>query len=144
MAHIVLIACASKKTAIPRRARDLYLSTLFQKSLAYADSLEPDAIYILSAKHGLLAQDEVVAPYDETLNTKSAAEVRAWAERVRRQLETHTNPKLDRFTILAGMTYRKHLVPHLAQVSVPLEGLPIGKQLQRLDQLIRDDHTAHP
>ena len=142
MAHVVLIACASKKREVPAPARDLYLSALFMKSLAYADSLEPDAIYILSAKHGLLEQDEVVAPYDETLNDKSAAEVRAWAEWVRGQLEAKTDPKLDHYTILAGMSYRKYLVTHLAHVLVPLEGLGIGKQLQRLDQLVREDWTS--
>lgn len=43
----------------------------------------------------------------------------------------------DRFTILAGAKYRKYLMPHLEHAHVPLEGLGIGKQLQRLDALCR-------
>lgn len=143
MAHIILIACAAKKREVPAPARDLYLSPLFVKSLAYADALQPDGIYILSAKHGLIEQRQVVAPYDETLNGKRTAAVRAWAERVLNQLKVHTHPETDRFTILAGMNYRKYLAPHLADVSVPLEGLPIGKQLQRLDQLNRLARTPN-
>lgn len=38
----------------------LYTSPLFTYALAYAEALHPDAIYILSAKHGLVGLDEVI------------------------------------------------------------------------------------
>jgi hypothetical protein len=66
MKRVVLVACASKKLGRAAPARELYQSALFQKSLAYAERLGPDAIFILPAKHGLLAADEVLAPYDVT------------------------------------------------------------------------------
>ena len=137
MAHLILIACASKKRAVPAPARDLYQSALFEKSLAYADRLRPEAMFILSAKHGLLPVDRVIAPYDETLNTKGSAAIQEWAAGVLKDLECVADVRRDRFTFLAGEKYRKYLVPHLEHVDVPLEGLGIGKQLQRLDQLCR-------
>ncbi len=45
----------------------------------------------------------------------------------------------DHFIILAGKRYREHLLPHLAHVEIPMEGLPIGKQLQFLKQHIQDE-----
>lgn len=135
MTHIVLIACTAKKAPSRVKARELYQSALFQKSIAYADRLKPDEIYILSAKHGLVPADMPLDPYDESLQSKSATEVRRWAENVLRDLSRVADLRNDRFTILAGDKYRRHLQGALQNVSVPLEGLGIGRQLQKLDQL---------
>ncbi len=45
---IVLISCASKKLAYKSKAEDLYISTLFRLSLAYAEKLKPDKIFIFN------------------------------------------------------------------------------------------------
>lgn len=138
--HIALIACASSKRDDPAPARDLYQSSLFRKSLAYAEEkLEPDAIYVLSAKHHLLPLDEEIAPYDRTLNRMSADQVRAWAETVLDQLREVADLENDRFTVLAGEKYRKRLVPHLSTVDVPLEGMRIGEQLSHLNDALDDE-----
>jgi len=54
MKKIILIQCSKKKLIKPAKAKDLYISPLFKKSLAYAFMLNPDKIFILSAKHNLL------------------------------------------------------------------------------------------
>ena len=79
--------------------------------------------------------NQVIAPYDVTLNAKTAAEAREWAENVLRQLRTVADCRRDRFTILAGIKYRRFLVPHLRNAEVPLEGLTIGRQLHALDRV---------
>jgi cytoplasmic iron level regulating protein YaaA (DUF328/UPF0246 family) len=132
MKRIVLIACASKKKPYKTQAADLYDSELFRRSLAYARRLRPDAIYILSAKYGLLDPQEVIEPYNVTLNTMPAGEIRAWAGRVLAQLRSKADLRHDHFIILAGDKYRRYVLPHLASYELPLEGLPIGKQLQFL------------
>ena len=58
MRKIVLISCVSKKLVHAAKVRDIYVSPLFRLNLAYAESLKPDAIYVLSAKHGLLPLDD--------------------------------------------------------------------------------------
>jgi len=132
MRKIVLIACASQKLASKAKARDLYTSTLFKKSLAYAQRLQPDSILILSAKHALLDLETEIEPYNLTLNNMSASEIRSWAERVVKQLSERSDLQRDHFIFLAGMKYRKYLVPHLHSWQVPLEGMRIGEQLHFL------------
>ncbi len=113
-------------------ARDLYISPLFRLQLAYAQRLQPEAIYILSAKYGLLDLDASVEPYNATLNKMSIAQVREWARRVIAQLGTRAGLDTDHFVFFAGARYRKYVMPYLASCEVPLEGLPIGRQLQQL------------
>lgn len=116
----------------------MYISPLFKKNLAYAQRLKPSNIFILSAKYGLVGLDDVIEPYDLTLNKMSSNEVRSWAKRVLDQLERKTDLDDDQFIFLAGDKYRKYLIPHIRHFKVPLEGLPIGKQLQRLTDLIME------
>ena len=84
---IVLISCVSKKLPYRAKARDLYVSTLFKLNLKYANSLNPDEIYVLSAKHGLLELEREIEPYEQTLNNMRTTEIRAWANNVLQQPE---------------------------------------------------------
>ena len=54
MVKTVLISCVSKKLDHSAKARDMYISPLFKLSLKYAQKLNPDKIFILSAKYHLL------------------------------------------------------------------------------------------
>lgn len=138
MKHFVLIACASRKLDHAAPAASIYASQLFKLNLAYARSLEPDAIYILSAKHGLLELDRVIEPYEVTLNGMPKAELQAWASSVRAAL-VHAGASLgsDRFTFLAGRNYRMFLADQMAHAHVPMEGLGIGQQLGFLTRAVR-------
>jgi len=136
MRHIVLISCVSQKGKVPAKSQDLYLSDLFRKSLRYARSLSPDVIYVLSAKHGLVPLDQVIEPYDDTLNGKIAAEVRQWAARVVEQIGQVASLTRDHFTVLAGERYRRFLLPYLVNHDVPMKGLRIGQQLRFLKERI--------
>jgi hypothetical protein len=139
MKNIVLISCVSKKQDVKSKAAELYISTLFRLCLQYAKKEKPDAIFILSAKYGLIALDDEIEPYDVTLNKMSVKERKAWADKVIGQLEIHTDSREDHFTILAGERYRQYLLPFIPHRKIPLKGLPIGKQLRRLKKLLRDD-----
>jgi cytoplasmic iron level regulating protein YaaA (DUF328/UPF0246 family) len=104
--------------------------------LEYAQKLKPDAIYILSAKYGLLELETEIEPYNVTLNKLSATQRKAWAQVVLEQLKKLADLQNDHFIFLAGQNYRKYLTPHFSSFEIPLEGLPIGKQLQQLKRLI--------
>jgi hypothetical protein len=88
--------------------------------------------FILSAEYGLVGSEEVLAPYECTLTSMGVAERRAWARRVRGQMESLL-PTASRIVIFAGVRYREYLMDYLrsraATVDVPLRGLGIGKQL---------------
>jgi hypothetical protein len=138
MTQIALIACASQKLSHRAKASELYTSTLFRLNLQYATCRQVDQVYILSAKHGLLSPEASIEPYNVTLNAMSAADVKRWAEQVLIQLDDCCDLQGDHFVILAGIKYRKYLVPHMASYEVPMEGLRIGKQLQFLKNQIAE------
>ena len=134
---IILISCASKKLAYKSKAEDLYTSTLFRLSLAYAKKLKPDRIFILSAKYGLLNLNDEIATYNETLNNKSVSDIKIRAEKVVADLGKMANLKSDMFIFFAGKKYRENILPHIRYYKIPLEGLRIGEQLKFLKNKIK-------
>jgi cytoplasmic iron level regulating protein YaaA (DUF328/UPF0246 family) len=133
MANVALISCTSKKFNTKMKARYLYQSPLFIKSLMYTESkLKPEKIYILSAKYGLLTLEEEIMPYNETLNKKSKEERHEWAKAVFNKLNNECDVNNDTFIFLAGMNYYQNLKRHLKNTIVLMEKLPIGKRLQWL------------
>ena len=139
MAKIVLISCVSKKLNHKSKAQDLYVSPLFQKNLRYARSLNPDKIFILSAKYGLLSLTDVVEPYDKTLNKMTSNEIKEWANSVLKQLQKVFDLDKEEFVFLAGNNYRKFLLPHIKNYKIPMLGLGIGKQLKWLTERIKHE-----
>ncbi len=137
MHTVVLISCVSQKLDYKSKAKDLYISALFKKNMAYAAKLQPDKIYILSAKYGLLGLDDEIEPYDLTLNTMKIKEKKEWADNVLEQLKQVEDISDTNFIFLAGVNYRKYLVEHMPNYEVPMEGLPIGKQLQYLKEHLK-------
>jgi len=135
---IVLISCASKKLNHKAKAKDLYIGPLFKLSLEYARLLKPDYIFILSAKHGLVDLEKELEPYNLTLNTMKANQIKIWAESVLEQLKSKVDLKSDDVIFLAGNKYRKYLIPFILHYQIPLRGLKIGKQLQYLKRGIND------
>jgi len=135
--RIALVSCVKSKRSTPAPAKDLYTSPLFCGLRKYAES-NADVWYILSAEHGLLSPDQVIAPYERTLNTMGKVARQRWAADVQAQLIA-TLPHKAEVIILAGERYRKDLVPFLRErghaVDIPLEGLSFGRQLQRLGEL---------
>lgn len=136
MSRIVLVSCVGAKRPAPSRARDLYTSVWFRKARICAESLG-SRWFILSAEYGLIAPEAVLEPYERTLNRMLRAERVRWADGVLHSLL----PLLglgDEVMFLAGARYREFLVPALQQqgipVSVPMQGLGIGRQLAYLMQ----------
>lgn len=134
MRTIALISCGKSKRRESAPAHELYIGSLFKKSLAYARHLKADEIYILSAHYGLLELTQEIAPYEKTLNRMSSGDVARWGDAVLGQLRSRANLATDRFIVLAGVAYRSRLVPHLMNVEFPLDGLRFGEQLRFLSK----------
>jgi len=128
--EIVLISCVSRKLNHTAKAKDLYISPLFKKNLSYAYKLNPDKIFILSAKYYLLALNKTITPYNLTLNKMSAKEIKVWSKKVIKELRKEANLNKDEFIFLAGENYRKFLIPETKKYKIPMKGLGIGKQLK--------------
>jgi hypothetical protein len=130
--NVVLISCVGKKKPRKCKAKDLYDSTWFRYAWSYAQSLNPDKVFVLSAKYGLVDPEAEIEPYKETLITKSGRERCAWAASLLTSLRDRTDVTNDTFIILAGEKYRAYFVGHLANHDMPIRGLRIGQQLKRL------------
>lgn len=128
MKKIVLISCVSKKLDHKAKAQDLYISPLFKKEFEYSRLLNPDKIFILSAKYGLLELDEEIEPYDETLKDMPPNEIKEWANSVLNQLKKVSDLDNDKFIFLAGNNYRKFLVPNIKQKYIPMEHIGLFHQ----------------
>ncbi|KKH45978.1 DUF6884 domain-containing protein [Methanosarcina sp. 1.H.A.2.2] len=139
MSKIALISCVSKKLPCASKAKDLYVSSLFKYNLKYAKSLNPDKIFILSAKYGLVDLEREIEPYDKTLNNMTSEEIRKWADCVIDQIKKEVDLEEDEFIFLAGEKYRKYLLPHISNYQIPLEGLRIGEQLQYLKKRVSNE-----
>jgi hypothetical protein len=141
---VALVACVGKKKSRPMAAQDLYDSDWFRKASKYARQVA-DEWYILSAKHGLIAPETVIEPYDETLKTMPAAGRRAWAGRVADELRSVLQVD-DQVVMLAGKDYREHLMAPIRAmgcgVQAPMEGLRIGEQLRWLNQRLSERKPA--
>ena len=135
--RVVLIACSKTKAPGKMAAKYLYQGALFKKSLCYADIINPDCIYILSAKYRLLPLDKEIEYYQNTLKGKSVQEKRQWTIEVLEQMKQEgLSVRNDEFIILAGDNYCKYLQDSLTNYSRPLKGLRQGEQLRKLNQLL--------
>jgi cytoplasmic iron level regulating protein YaaA (DUF328/UPF0246 family) len=132
--RVALVSCVKSKQNRPAPAKDLYTSPLFRNLRRYAEA-NAHLWFILSAQHGVVTPDQVLAPYEKTLNRARKDERQAWGRLVQEQLEAVLPPGAE-VIVLAGERYRENLVPFLKsrghEVYVPLEGLSFGKQLQYL------------
>lgn len=134
MGTVVLVSCAKHKTHKRAMAKDMYISPLFKMQLRFAESLKPSKIFILSAKHKLLDLDEVIEPYDVTLNDMDNLKRKQWSREVIEKLKLKTNLENDDFIFLAGAKYREYLTPKIRHFTVPMDGLSIGRQLHFLKE----------
>ena len=129
-----LVSCVGQKRNAPSKAKDLYTSDWFRKARAHVER-QSSPWFILSAEHGLVDPESVIAPYEKTLNEMSVQLRRQWANKVVEQME-RLLPRCDEVVVLAGARYREFLMNHLSsrapRVVVPLEGLRIGEQLSWL------------
>lgn len=85
---IGLVACTARKEDKTMPVEKLYSrSPLFRYAVAFCKH-NYNAVYALSAKHGLLPLTDVIEPYDENLMNKHGKELKDWY-----RLVTETNLK---------------------------------------------------
>jgi len=138
MKQIVILSCTAKKKSYPCSAAEMYsASQYFVKAYQYA-KLIGDEIFILSTKYGLLYQDEVIDPYDETLNNKTENEKSEWAKSVIEKLRSLTDIQNDNFTLIMGRTYYEQIIPQLAHYAIPLKGKNLNLWIPSLNKLIQE------
>jgi hypothetical protein len=130
---VILIGCVKRKLQTAAPAKDLYVSPLFRKGKAYAEHTDVPW-FILSAKHGLVAPDDELEPYDLRLGATSRQYRREWGGGVVAALRQALG-SIDGLNIEvhAGSAYvdsiRDELREGGAKVVEPLAGLSLGPRL---------------
>ncbi len=132
-ADVLLVGCVRTKRAGPCAAAELFASPLFEGRHRYAVA-RGLRWYILSAKFGLLAPEDVIGPYDVYLADQSPGYRKAWGEFVTAALEQREHDLRGRtIEIHAGAPYvdplRAPLAARGATLAVPLARLRQGEQL---------------
>jgi hypothetical protein len=137
MSKIVLLSCSKSKTPYEAPAQELYSkSPMFQKTLEYGKTLNPDKMYILSAKHHLVPLNKRLKPYDKTLKEMPKEEKEKWGEETFRQMKSAgINPEKDQFIFLAGNEYIKPLLKYIPEsnIETPMAGKRFGERLKWLN-----------
>jgi hypothetical protein len=125
---IALIGCCQRKLARPAPARELYTSPLFRLSVAWAEARGLPWL-VLSARHGVVAPQQVVEPYDLSLSqvAKLADDLKRW----RLLCHVTLRGRARRFVLLAGKLYREAVIAPGGELAhdTPLAGLGIGQRL---------------
>ena len=128
---IIFISCTKTKAKEICKAKDMYSpSQWFRLAYRYAKSLKPSAIYILSAKYGLLSPDDEIKPYEKTLVSEKDAEIRKWSLMVAKQIKAKVANREEAVVFLCGKNYRKYIQNLFPKHTAPVSHYGIGKQMQ--------------
>ena len=129
---IHLVSCGAEKLEYPAPARDLYTGPLFTKQLAYALA-QGTPVYVLSAEHGLVDLDDVLDPYERTMEDLDPFETWRWSNRVAAALLTRGHRlRGEHYVILASRAYVEPVADRVSSWTAPLAGKGIGERLQWL------------
>lgn len=133
---MIVIGCGKSKLAVKAPAKDLYTGSLFRAARRYAEA-KGGPWAILSAEHGLVLPNTVLAPYDRQLKLKGGV-LRSWALQAATRCTQLVSQMEGTFLVevLAGHPYawpfRNELHWMGVESTEPLEGLGLGLRLQWL------------
>ena len=133
---ICIVSCVKNKKKGTHKAKDLYTSSLFKKSMQYAEDL-CDETYIYSAKHGIIKPDKKIKSYDVTIGSLPWQKRNILKEKVAKTLIKKTK-KGDTVVFLTGNLYKKgvayELIKKKRKVEYPLNRMKIGQRLKWLNE----------
>lgn len=140
---IILVAFGTKKADHACKAKEMSLSPLFTRAMEYARRQNPDRIYILSGKYGLLNPETVVEPYDPSYNKKNQEERKIWSRHVLAGLTNDgVDLQKDEFVFLVGKKHYQFLagdgkIPE-AHIIKPYDGFRgIGEIIRFLNEQLK-------
>lgn len=122
-ARVVLVGSSGGMAGGPVRVADLFRSDGFARARDHAVS-SGTPWFVLSAKHGLLEPDDVVAPYDLELGDASTVYRSAWGEWVAAQLGERVQLSGATIEVHGGVDFAQPLRQPLARRGAALE-LPL-------------------
>lgn len=140
MEKLYLVSCVKVKQERPAPARELYQSLWFRSARAFVEKQNAEW-KILSALYGLVEPEQILKPYEVTLNKMAMDDRRFWARMTAQQIARQIEPR--HVTFLAGKNYRELLIAPLEELGftwdAPLARLGIGQQVSWLQKHAREE-----
>ncbi|MDI1444632.1 DUF6884 domain-containing protein [Polyangium sp. 6x1] len=143
--RVALVGCSALKGDKAAPAKDFYTSPLFRAAYAYAEAT-CDAVFIVSAFHGLVEPHQVLEPYDRSLRGLRKVEREDWGARtVGELLPGYHGGPLPVLVLLAGEVYADALRHgahwhNMPRPEEPLRGIRgVGRRIAWLR-----NHTPKP
>ena len=123
-AALIILACSGKKAVVRSPALQLYQGVMYQTYRAHAPcGAAAPAMVILSAKHGFVAPNDTLDPYDLQMTTARADEILA---RLNQSVMQVAWPlRASRVLLAGGQTYRRVMRAAIRLVGAP--HLPIDE-----------------
>lgn len=153
MKTIALLGCGKAKRDHAAPARALYTGSLFRASLLACSAIAADAIYIVSAQHGLIDLDQELAPYEAHLARQSKRDRESWGMRLVETVAGRHGHHL-RLVVYAGDAYAYPIRraayyvggggrTGVSSITVdePLRGLELGARLSYLKKQLEEGTT---
>lgn len=142
---LLILGCSQKKTSQAGRAIDLYDGPLFRTARRrIPEANKPLDILIVSSRHGIIHEDELIEPYDDKLPRGDNPD---FTKRVTAQLSKILAPELNSVLILAPRHYIDNLpVEMIRQRSTLFEMFSgrMGRCQARLLKWLGIDHHREP
>jgi hypothetical protein len=136
---VVLLCSANRKFPHPAPALDLYRSEFFQLGKAFAQQMEPDLIFVLSAEHGLVPAEQELQPYTMTMSALGKGDVKGWGKLVVEQLKDRLDLSRYQIVILGLGRFAYPIAHHLVEARTPLAQMSLSGALNFLRQQVGDE-----
>lgn len=142
---LLILGCSHKKKSERGRAIDVYDGPLFRTlRRRISETSRPLEILILSARHGILREDDLIDPYDEKLTSPASPKL---AEKVAAELTNILPLALDSVLIIAPRNYIANLpIEFIRERSTRLDIFSgrMGRCQVRLLEWLGIDHHREP
>lgn len=132
MTTTAIIQCGSKKLDVASPAKDLYVGALFKMARRVAEA-NYDRWFIVSARHGIIAPDDIIEPYDLVLDVMTSIGREMWRSKVRGQIR---RLHIEGATVLAAKAYCRPFEGMGA--TFPLDGTSLFDRMKLMRQAIEE------
>lgn len=112
---LIIAGCSKLKKDYETKAIDLYWGQIFKSIKKYIE-INDYELYILSAKHGLIKKDEIIAPYNQTIKTKK--DIKELKEKILKNDLLKTIEDYDRIELLMGNSYQEALTKAIIESNI--------------------------
>lgn len=139
MARVIILSDTEKQKIGLMQAKDLFKGSFFKKTYEYASLLNPDYIFIMTSKYGIVLYDEIIWSYNiDILNIDEVCLTDNFLNTIR-SLINNTNLVEDEFLLLCKDRHTKFITPWLNNYRCPFERLDKKEKVTMLNKLIIEE-----